>query len=77
MKITPRTRFKKQGVDFAELKDTDWFIYSDHLCMKVPDEDDSPHSQCAVDMSDGETYDDMCGQFVLPVDVEIRWKRKD
>jgi len=75
MKITPRPRFNKQGVDFADLDVTDWFIFDNHLCMKIPEEEDGP-TQLAIDMADGETYTDMCGQYVLPVDVEIKWKRK-
>ena len=76
MKITPRPRFKKQGVDFADLAIKDWFIYDNHLCMKLPDEFESDETQCAIDITDGETYTDMCGEYVLPVDVEIKWKRK-
>ncbi len=76
MKITPKPKFKKQGVDFAELKIKDWFIYNDRLCMKTSD-NQMGGTQSALDTSDGQHFMDMCGEYVLPVGVEIKWKRKE
>jgi len=76
LKITPKPNFKRQGVDFAELNIKDWFIYDNRLCMKTPNEEAVDDTQLAVDVMDGEYFTDMCGEHVLPVDVEIRWKRK-
>lgn len=74
-KVTPKPKFKRQGVDFAELKVNDWFLFNDRLCVKVSDSQIDGH-QAAFDTSDGGHFVDMCGEFVLLVDVEIKWKRK-
>lgn len=75
-KVTPKPKFKKQGVDFAELEVKDWFIYDEGLFMKTPDGNGNV-AQGAIDILDGEYIEDMCGEYVRPVDVEIKWKRKE
>ena len=75
VKITPKPKFKKQGVDFADLSINAWFIYNNTLCIKV-DDDYTAHNQTALDTTDGRHFSDLCGVHVLPVDVEIKWKLK-
>lgn len=71
-RIRPKPRFKRQGVDFAELNAGDYFIFSDELYVKT-----KPISnQETTRLADGQRVECMCGEFVLPVDVEITWKRK-
>ncbi len=70
VKITPKPKFKLQGVDFATLKPRDCFLYMDELCMKAIKD------QGAISLSDGAYLYDMCGEYVQPVDVEIKWKRQ-
>lgn len=72
-KVTPKPKFKKQGVDFKELKAGDYFLYDDCLLVKV---DPEVGDQQAVDVDNGDHYIEMCGEYVLPVDVEIKWKRR-
>ena len=72
VKITPKPRFKRQGVNFAELEIRDCFIWDEELFMKTNQTD----NQEAVSLSDGRTIGDMCTEFVLPVNVEIKWTKK-
>jgi hypothetical protein len=70
-KITPKPKFKRQGVDFAELNPGDWFLYHDSLCVKRAD-----GNQEGLDPSDGDCFFGLCGEYVLPVTVEIKWTKK-
>ena len=73
-KVTPKPKFKLQGVDFTKLSVEDCFLHDDTLCMKISN--DIGDGQACVDLMNGEAYQDMCGQLVQPVDVEIKWKRQ-
>ena len=73
VKVTPKPKFKKQGVDFAELGVGDHFIHADELCVVDKDTDE----QSATNIATGEVYGQMCGNYVRPVDVEIKWKWKE
>ena len=70
-KITPKPKFKRQGVDFAELNPGDWFLHRDCLCVKMDGID-----QEGLDPMDGLCFADLCGTYVLPVTVEIKWTKK-
>jgi len=70
-KVTPKPKFKMQGVDFASLSMGDYFLHDDSLLVKT-----SVGDQRAVDVKTGIDYCNLCGEYVRPVDVEIKWKRK-
>ena len=70
-KITPKPKFKLQGVDFADLETGDYFLYKNTLLIKT-----SVGKQRAVDVLTGCDWSEFCGEYVQPVDVEIKWKRK-
>lgn len=71
IKITPKPKFKKQGVDFADLEPGDYFIHSNELCIKL-----RSTNQEAVNTLNGQIYYKLCGFYVLPADVEIKWMHK-
>lgn len=74
VKITPKPKFKLQGVDFATLQYRDCFLWEDTLMMKICTE--KSDDQVAVNLNAGDLSYSMCGEFVRPVDVEIKWKRQ-
>ncbi len=71
VKITPKPKFSRQGVDFAELNNGTFFLYQDCLCIKQ-----SGTGQLGVDVEDGASFSNLCGTYVLPVNVEIKWTKK-
>ena len=68
--VKPKPKFKLQGVDFADLTSGDCFLYGDCLMIKLSKITDN---QQAVDLATGDSYIDMRGGYVRPVDVEIKW----
>ena len=73
-KVTPKPKFKLQGVKFETLSAGDCFLWDSSLMMRLPVV--ITDGQAAVNLSDGQAYDDLCGSYVRPVDVEIKWKRQ-
>lgn len=57
---------EKNTVDFAELKPGDCFRWGDSLLIRTDYEQD------AVDLEDGSTYSNMCGDQVTPVNAEVQ-----
>lgn len=76
VKITPKPKFAKQGVDFADLDVGDFFLHENRLCVKRTGHDPHGNDQCGLDMADGYSFTGLCGTYVLPVNVEIKWTRK-
>lgn len=72
-RISPKINIKIPYLpDYIDLNAGDCFIWNDSLCIKPEETDD----QCAVDLENGSIYEDMCGELVMPVDVEIKWTKK-
>ena len=73
MKITPKLPKPKQDtVDYADLENGDTFLYQGNACIKS----DIDCEQRAVDLTDGDFYDDMCDQQVIPINAELKWSYK-
>ncbi len=71
VKVTPKPKFKTQGVDFADVEVGGYFLGDDTLHIKL-----DSINQTAVDVATGKIYKDMCGIYVRPVDVVITWKQQ-
>ena len=72
VKITPALKSAQQGVDFADLDDGASFLHNNCLCSKRADGD-----QEGLDLDDnGQCFFNLCGTYVLPVNVEIKWTMK-
>lgn len=71
VKITPKPKFARQGVDFADLDTGSFFLHQDCLCIKQVGLE-----QTGLDLTDGDSFRRLSGIYVLPVNVEIKWTRK-
>ena len=70
-RINPPVTIWPEGVMFEDMDVGDCFIWESRLLIKT----DGP-DQNAVDLLSGDTYDEMCVWVVIPVDIEINWKKK-
>jgi hypothetical protein len=81
MKIRPKVpQPRKDEVNYAHLKDGTTFIYRGSLCFKA-DVEGHQLGICLGKSTEGDCsgvdwYDEMCGQMVVPVDVELKWSYK-
>lgn len=64
MKVVRNEKEIKE-VNFADLNPGDCFEHEGDLCIK------SQYEQDAISLTDGEQYEDMCGDTVILVNAEI------
>lgn len=74
MKVKPAIRGPKNYCDYSDLKVKDTFIYQGHLHMKIEDAGDG--NQRSICFGEAQTYHEMCGEQVLPVDAILTWTKK-
>ena len=74
MKIKPVIKEPKNYVNYTDLDIKDCFIQDGELYMKCGDTYD--YEQCAINLSTGHFWKDMCGELVLPVDTVINWTKQ-
>lgn len=56
---------------FEDLEAGDCFILNNKLWIK-----DNSDDQTGICLEDGNVEDGLCDEFVIPVDVEIKWTKK-
>ena len=61
---------QSKTVDYADLEISDGFLYDGEVCIKTDGE------QNAVSLSNGEELCEMCGIQLIPVEIEISFRRK-
>lgn len=72
--ITPDPKTVKSGVRFDDLDEGDFFIMGG--CLRMKTEESYGLEQPAVCLSDGELFDALCDEIVIPVNVAITWTNK-
>ena len=71
-RISPAIPKSTNGVEYADLDDGDAFIHNGKLYIKM-----DAHGQEGIGLGGGwDVLDDMCGIYVIPVDIQITWKEK-
>ncbi len=70
VKVTPKIPKPNKAVDYEEISNGDTFLYTDGLYVKH----DFGNQEAVSLMGEGLWVDDMCGELVVPVDIEIKWK---
>lgn len=70
LKIVDKRKKKEKFVDYADLEDLDCFLYYGELYIRLNDA--KINNQRAYSLEDGDYRNDMCGERVKPVKVELR-----
>lgn len=70
VKIVPALGDSAKEVDYSSLKQGECFLYVGSLWMKENED------QAALDLRTGTFREDLCGSYVIPVDITINWQRR-
>ena len=77
LKLKNKLPVAPNSVEFDSLKDNDTFLFEGELYVKTQLSIESG-DQCAWSLSGSGRYvSDMCDTLVVPVDVELSWKRRE
>ena len=71
IRISPKIDLVVPGVTYSDLGEGDCFIMDKELWIVT-----NYGNQVAVNLNTGDYNYDLCDQVVIPVDVEIKWKKK-
>ena len=71
MKVVPKTKMHNE-VDFADLDPGNAFFWRGDIWVKTDDSE-----QGTVNLTTGELQYSMCGEYVVPTDATVTWKRKE
>lgn len=73
-KITPKVN-STDGINFSSLIQGKAFLMNGGLFIRTGFKG-NVNDQFAVNLATGNTEEDICGVNVIPVDIQITWKKK-